>query len=106
MPYSIYDMGVDEVFDTYEEARERVMEEVQAYGGSDLLEEAYRAYFSWEDLWKWCLHQEDFLDEFGERIANAEEEFCDSCIVEVESGCTTGYLKYEQFLRDEGILGE
>lgn len=83
MPYSIYDMGVDEVFDTYEEACDRLMEEANVCG-NDFLEEAYQAWFPWKDLWNWCIQQEDFQYEFGERIANAEQEFCDSWIIETE----------------------
>lgn len=98
MPYSIFDMGIDEEFDTYDEARERLMEEAYTYG-NDFLEETYHSYFPWKDLWDWCIQQESFLDEFGDSIANAEQEFCDAWIMETESGTTVEYLKRE-YLRE------
>lgn len=81
MSYRIMDMGIDEEFDTYDEARERLMEEAYTYG-NDFLEEAYHSYFPWGDLWEWCIRQDKFLDEFGDTISDAEQEFANDWITE------------------------
>lgn len=81
MSYRIIDRDIDEKFDTYDEAYERLMEEAYVYM-DDFLEEAYHSWFPWKDLWEWCIKQDKFLDEFGDSIANAEQEFANDWITE------------------------
>lgn len=81
MSYRIIDRGIDEKFDTYDEAYERLMEEAYVYM-DDFLEETYHSWFPWKDLWEWCIKQDKFLDEFGDSIANAEQEFANDWITE------------------------
>ena len=81
MSYRIIDRDIDEKFDTYDEAYERLMEEAYVYM-DDFLEETYHSWFPWKDLWEWCIKQDKFLDEFGDSIANAEQEFANDGITE------------------------
>ena len=67
-------------FDTYEEAREACLEDMDFDNLSEYL--SYR--LGYDELLRWALKQEKFFLDFENQFTDAEEEFCADYIHEWE----------------------
>ena len=67
-------------FDTYEEAREATLESINI----EDLAEYFQCYMTFEDLLEWAMKQPKFFNDFEDKVAAAENYFCDNYISEWE----------------------